>query len=116
MIAIAMQCPCGANATIDRTDALIHEADWICLCPDCYDGESGSTAGYGAHPEEAVSDWWQQVEEDQEVCWDLTPAGLNLTVVVKVWAQAEAEAEAARASIPIIDLFEALKKTLEARP
>lgn len=116
MIEAAMQCPCGTNATIDRTDALVASSRWVCVCPDCYDGADGGTAGYGPDPESAVAEWWEKVEEECEVFWMLTPAGMNLTCVVKVWEQAKAEAEYARGSIPIIDLFEALKKSLEARP
>ena len=91
MIEAAMQCPCGTNVTIDRTDALVDSSRWVCLCPDCYDPtDGGGTAGYGPDPESAVDEWWAKVEESREVCWELTPAG---NMVVEVRAQAKLEAK-----------------------
>lgn len=115
MIHCAMQCTCGTNVTVDTTESYCLDSRWVCLCQGCYDPtDGGGTAGYGRNAEAAICDWWEKVEEEQEIFWMLTPAGKNVTVVVEVWAQAKAEAEMARSSTPIPDLFQMLKKSLEA--
>jgi hypothetical protein len=77
VIAVAMRCPCGANAVVDINGAGRAEHRWSCHCPRCYDGAEDSSGlalliGYGASPEDAISAWWEMVEQAWEI--DYSPA------------------------------------------
>ncbi len=72
MIDIAMKCPCGTHAAVDITADYTTTHRWSCICPRCYDGTEDSAPrqqiiGYGATPDAALADWWEQTED----AWDV---------------------------------------------
>lgn len=100
MSAVAPRCPCGAQPVVDTTPALPSSYRWRCACPSCYDptprsDEQPASArsvceGFGETAEQAISDWWVEVESTW--CIDYLPN----TLIAELSEQAGDEADRQR--------------------
>lgn len=85
MIEVSAKCPCGTYLVVDITEG---DADnrWSCKCPNCYDptpepSDKATCLGYGATPEAAYDEWWEQACDAWTVKQILDRAGLSLNLL-----------------------------------